>query len=298
MRMDGQEESSNVEDVRGSYGGGGGGGGGIGFGGGGLGIGAIAVALIAGWIFGINPLSLLGALSGGGAPVVQQSAPRPAARPPAGDPEAKFVSQVLRSTEQVWTDVFREAGKSYQPPRLRLFGGSYPTGCGQGDAAMGPFYCPADRIVYLDMGFFDTMSQRLGAPGQFAQAYVVAHEVGHHVQNLLGISDKVDAARRRGSEAQANAMSVRLELQADCFAGVWAKRSQAEEGWRLEQGDIETALNAASQIGDDTLQRKSRGTVVPESFTHGTSAQRVGWFKRGFESGSPDQCNTFEARQH
>jgi predicted metalloprotease len=296
MRMDGQEESSNVEDVRGSSGGGGGGGGGFRFGGGGIGIGTIAVALIAGWIFGINPLTLLGALSGGGAPVVQ-TAPGPAAKPPSGDPEAKFVSQVLRSTEQVWTDVFREAGKSYQPPKLRLFSGSYPTACGQGDAAMGPFYCPADRIVYLDMGFFNVMSQRLGAPGQFAQAYVVAHEVGHHVQNLLGISDKVDAARQRGSEAQANAMSVRLELQADCFAGVWAKRSQAEQGWRLEQGDIETALNAASQIGDDTLQRKSRGQVVPESFTHGTSAQRVGWFKRGFESGTPDQCNTFEARQ-
>jgi predicted metalloprotease len=147
------------------------------------------------------------------------------------------------------------------------------------------------------MGFFDTMSKRLGAPGQFAQAYVIAHEVAHHVQNKLGISDKVDAMRQRGSEAQANALSVRLELQADCFAGIWAKRSQATQGWRLEQGDIESALNAASQIGDDTLQRKSRGQVVPESFTHGSSAQRVGWFKRGLESGSPDACNTFEARQ-
>jgi uncharacterized protein len=203
---------------------------------------------------------------------------------------------VLRSTEVVWTDVFREAGKSYQPPKLTLYSGSYPTGCGRGDAAMGPFYCPADAHVYLDMTFFNVMSQRLGAPGQFAQAYVIAHEVGHHVQNLLGVSAKVDAARQRESETQANAMSVRLELQADCFAGVWAKRSQAEQGWRLEQGDIETALNAASQIGDDNLQRKSRGTVVPESFTHGSSAQRVGWFKRGFESGSPDQCNTFQSR--
>ncbi len=293
MRMDGQDESSNVEDARGSSGGGGGG---FRLGGGGIGIGTIAVALVAGWIFGINPLTLLGALSGGGSPVAQ-TAPAPAARPPAGDPQAKFVSQVLRSTETVWTDVFREGGKTYQQPKLTLYRGSYPTGCGQGDAAMGPFYCPADNHVYLDMSFFDTMSQRLGAPGQFAQAYVIAHEVAHHVQNQLGISDKVDAARRRGSEAQANAMSVRLELQADCFAGVWAKRSQAAQGWRLEQGDIETALNAASQIGDDTLQRKSRGQVVPESFTHGTSAQRVGWFKRGFEGGSPDQCNTFEARQ-
>jgi uncharacterized protein len=296
MRMDGQEESSNVEDARGSSGGGGRG---ISFGGGrGIGIGTVAVALVAGWIFGINPLTVLGLLSGGGgsAPMTQ-SAPGPVTAPPAGDPQAKFVSQVLRSTEVVWADVFRAAGKTYQNPKLTLFRGSYPTGCGQGDAAMGPFYCPADGHVYLDMSFFDTMSSRLGAPGQFAQAYVIAHEVGHHVQNQLGISDKVDAARQRGSEAQANAMSVRLELQADCFAGIWAKRSQAEQGWRLEQGDIETALNAASQIGDDTLQRKSRGQVVPESFTHGTSAQRVGWFKRGFEAGSPDGCNTFEARQ-
>ncbi len=289
MRMDGQEESSNVEDARGS----GGGGGGFGFGGRGLGLGSVVIALVAGWVFGINPLTVLGLLSGGGGAPMQQAAPRPAHVPPAGDAQARFVSQVLRSTEVVWTGVFREAGQTYQPPKLRLFTASEPTACGRGDAAMGPFYCPGDRKVYLDMSFFNVMSQRLGAPGQFAQAYVVAHEVGHHVQNLLGISDKVDAMRRRGTEAQANAMSVRLEPQADCFAGVWARRSQAEQGWRLEQGDIETALNAASQIGDDTLQRKSRGTVVPESFTHGSSAQRVGWFKRGFASGSPDDCNTF-----
>jgi len=292
--MDGQEESSNVEDARGSSGGGGGG---FSFGGGrGIGLGTVAIALVAGWIFGINPLTVLGLLSGGGGAPMTQSAPGPVTKPPAGDPQAKFVSQVLRSTEVVWSDVFRNAGKTYQVPKLTLFSGSYPTGCGQGDAAMGPFYCPADAHVYLDMGFFQTMSQRLGAPGQFAQAYVIAHEVGHHVQNLLGISAKVDAMRQRGTEAQANAMSVRLELQADCFAGIWAKRSNDAKGW-LEAGDIESALNAASQIGDDTLQRKSRGTVVPESFTHGTSAQRVGWFKRGFESGSPDNCNTFEARQ-
>ena len=294
MRMDGQEESSNVEDARGSSGGGGGG---FSFGGGrGIGLGTVAIALVAGWIFGINPLTVLGLLSGGGGAPMTQSAPGPVTKPPAGDPQAKFVSQVLRSTEVVWSDVFRNAGKTYQVPKLTLFSGSYPTGCGQGDAAMGPFYCPADAHVYLDMGFFQTMSQRLGAPGQFAQAYVIAHEVGHHVQNLLGISAKVDAMRQRGTEAQANEMSVRLELQADCFAGIWAKRSNDAKGW-LEAGDIESALNAASQIGDDTLQRKSRGTVVPESFTHGTSAQRVGWFKRGFESGSPDNCNTFEARQ-
>ena len=294
MRMDGQEESSNVEDARGSSGGGGGGG--FRLGGGGIGIGGIVVALIAGWIFGINPLTLIGMFGGGGGSPVAQTAPGPVARPPAQDQEAKFVSQVLRSTEVVWSGVFREAGKTYQNPKLTLFRGSYPTGCGRGEAAMGPFYCPADNHVYLDMAFFDVMTQRLGAPGQFAQAYVVAHEVGHHVQNQLGISDKVDAARQRASEAQANALSVRLELQADCFAGVWAKRSDDQKKW-LEQGDVETALNAASQIGDDTLQRKSRGQVVPESFTHGSSAQRVAWFKRGLQSGSPDQCNTFEARQ-
>ncbi|MEO5696150.1 MAG: neutral zinc metallopeptidase [Burkholderiaceae bacterium] len=292
MRMDGQEESSNVEDARGSSGRGRG----IGFGGGrGIGVGTIAVALVAGWAFGINPLTVLSMLSGGGQ--TAQTAPGPVTAPPAGDPEAKFVSQVLRSTEVVWSEVFRQGGQNYRDPKLTLFRGSYPTGCGQGDAAMGPFYCPADAHVYLDMSFFDTMRSRLGAPGEFAQAYVVAHEVAHHVQNQLGITGKVDAARQRESQAQANATSVRVELQADCFAGVWAKRSQAKDGWRLEQGDIEAALNAASQIGDDTLQRKSRGQVVPESFTHGTSAQRVGWFKRGFESGKPDDCNTFEARQ-
>ena len=293
MRMDGQDESSNVEDARGSSGGGG-----SRFGGGrSVGIGTVAIAVVAGWIFGINPLTVLGLLSGGGGSPVAQTAPGPTTKPPPDDPQARFVSKVLRSTEVVWTDVFREAGKTYQNPKLTLYRNSYPTGCGQGDAAMGPFYCPADAHVYLDMSFFDTMSKRLGAPGQFAQAYVIAHEVGHHVQNQMGISGKVDAARQRGSEAQANAMSVRLELQADCFAGVWAKRSQAEQGWRLEQGDIETALNAASQIGDDTLQRKSRGQVVPESFTHGSSAQRVTWFKRGLETGSVPQCNPFDAAQ-
>ena len=292
MRMDGQDESSNVEDVRGM---GGGGGGGFGIGGRGLGIGSIAIAVIAGWIFGINPLALLGMMEGGGAPAVQQQQ-GPAPKPPADDAGARFVSQVLRSTEVVWTDVFKESGRSYQPPKLVLFSGSWPTACGQGQAAMGPFYCPNDQKVYIDLRFYKVLEQKLGAPGQFAQAYVIAHEVGHHVQNQLGIMDKVDALRGRGGQAQANALSVRVELQADCFAGVWAARSQKEQGWRLEPGDIETALNAAAQIGDDTLQRKSQGTIVPESFTHGTSAQRVNWFKRGVESGSIDRCNTFEGR--
>ena len=291
MRMDGQEESSNVEDVRGM---GGGGGGGIGFGGRGLSIGGIVIAVIAGWIFGINPLTLLGLMDGGGGgATVQQQGPAPA--PPKDDPAAHFVSQVLRSTEQVWTDVFRESGKTYQPPKLVLFSGSYPTACGQGQAAMGPFYCPEDHKVYIDLSFYRVLEQKLGAPGQFAQAYVVAHEVGHHVQNLLGIMEKVDAIRGR-DRAQANALSVRVELQADCFAGVWAARSQKENGWRLDPGDIESALNAAAQIGDDTLQRRTQGTIVPESFTHGTSAQRVNWFKRGVEGGSIDNCNTFAGR--
>jgi predicted metalloprotease len=285
MRMDDQGESQNVEDVRGSSGGfrpvhG-------------IGLGTIVVALIGGWIFGINPLQILGLLSGGSSSIQSPASDEPGRPPPAGDPEAKFVSQVLRSTEQVWTSVFQERGAAYEQPKLRLFRDAFPTACGLGEAAAGPFYCPKDRIVYLDLSFFDVMTQQLGAPGQFAHAYVIGHEVGHHVQNLLGIIDRVDAQRARGGEARSNALSVRLELQADCFAGVWATRSQRERGWRLEDGDIETALNAASQIGDDTLQRRSRGTVVPETFTHGTSAQRVSWFKRGVESGQIDGCDTF-----
>jgi uncharacterized protein len=288
MRMDDQGESQNVEDVRGSSGGfrpvhG-------------IGLGTIVIALIGGWIFGINPLQILGLLSGGNSSSVQAPASdEPGQAPPAGDPGAKFVSQVLRSTEQVWTAVFQERGAVYEEPKLKLFRDAYPTACGLGEAAAGPFYCPKDHIVYLDLSFFDVMTQQLGAPGQFAHAYVIGHEVGHHVQNLLGIIDRVDAQRARGDEARSNALSVRLELQADCFAGVWATRSQKEKGWRLENGDIETALNAASQIGDDTLQRRSRGTVVPETFTHGTSAQRVSWFKRGVGSGQIDGCDTFAA---
>lgn len=290
MRMDDQGESQNVEDVRGSSGGGfrpvhG------------ISLGTVAVALIAGWIFGVNPLQILGLLSGGGTTSSVQAPAEPGQAPPLDDAQAKFVSQVLKSTETVWTSAFQERGATYEQPKLRLFRDSYPTACGMGDAAAGPFYCPRDHIVYLDLTFFDVMTQQLGAPGQFAHAYVIGHEVGHHVQNLLGIIDKVDAQRARGSEAQSNALSVRLELQADCLAGVWATRSQKEKGWRLENGDIETALNAASQIGDDNLQRKTRGTVVPESFTHGTSAQRVSWFKRGVESGQIDSCDTFAAAQ-
>ena len=289
MDMNDQGESSNVEDVRGSSGGGfrpihG------------ISLGSIAIALIGGWLFGVNPLQLLGLMSGDGASTSQVAPAGPGQAPPAGDADAKFVSQVLRSTETVWTSAFAASGRTYEEPKLRLYRDSYPTACGEGDAAAGPFYCPNDRIVYLDLGFFDVLTRQLGAPGQFAHAYVVAHEVGHHVQNLLGILAKVNAERERVSEAASNALSVRIELQADCLAGVWAARSQAEQGWRLEPGDIESALNAATQIGDDTLQRRARGTVVPESFTHGTSAERVAWFKRGVASAEIGGCDTFAVR--
>jgi uncharacterized protein len=201
---------------------------------------------------------------------------------------------VLANTEDVWQAQFQRMGATYRVPHLVLYRGSYPTACGQGQAAMGPFYCPGDQKVYLDLGFFDTMRSQLGAPGQFAQAYVIAHEVGHHVQDLMGITGKVDAMRGRTTQAQQNALSVRVELQADCFAGIWAHDSQQSKQW-LDQGDIESALNAATQIGDDTLQRRSQGQVVPESFTHGSSAQRVSWFKRGFQGGDVKQCDTFGA---
>ena len=291
MRWEGNRESQNVEDARDL--GGGGGGGGFRIGGGGLSIGSIVIAVIAGWIFGINPLALLGLMGDGSSSQVQQ---QPAPAPPATDSAARFVSVVLADTEDVWRAKFRQAGGTYREPKLRLFRGSEPTACGMGQAAMGPFYCPTDEKVYIDLRFYDIMKSRLGAPGDFAQAYVIAHEVGHHVQKLMNITDQVDNARRRMSEAQYNALSVRVELQADCFAGLWAHDAQAARQI-IEQGDVEEALNAATQIGDDTLQRKSQGTVVPESFTHGSSAQRVAWFKRGLQSGSVAQCDTFEARQ-
>jgi predicted metalloprotease len=293
MKWEGDRQSDNVEDRRDD--GPSVGGGGFSFGGGrGIGVGTVVVALVAGWIFGINPLTILGALSGGGlpesAPVAHQA---PAHRPPADDKMAAFVSTVLADTEDVWKAQFAAQGGTYREPKLVLFRGATPTACGTGQAAMGPFYCPGDQKVYIDLAFYETMKTRLGAPGDFAQAYVIAHEVGHHVQNLLGITEKVDAARQRSNQAQSNALSVRLELQADCLAGVWAYHAQRTRQI-LEQGDVEEALNAASQIGDDALQRRSQGTVVPESFTHGTSAQRVGWFKRGFGSGSLRECNTLD----
>ncbi len=290
MKWEDQERSSNVEDRRGQ-------GTGRGLprvGRRSLGLGTIVIALLAGWIFGINPLTVLGVLGGDGgqsAPQVQQPS-GPATSPPADDRAANFVSVVLRDTEVVWGQLLRGNGPGYQQPKLVIFRGATPTACGTGDAAMGPFYCPGDAKVYLDLDFFDTLARRMGAPGDFAQAYVIAHEVGHHVQNQLGVTGKVDAMRGRVPEVQMNALSVRVELQADCFAGVWAHHSQKGKGW-LEQGDLQEAMNAAAQIGDDTLQRQSTGRVRPETFTHGSSQQRMGWFKRGFDSGNPGQCDTF-----
>jgi predicted metalloprotease len=293
MRWEGNEQSDNVEDRRNESGGGGGG---FGLGGRSIGIGTIVVALIGGWVFGINPMTMLSLLSGGGgAPQVQQQQQGPAQKPPANDQEAAFVSTVLKNTEVVWTDVFKAAGGTYHPTKLVLFRGSFPTACGTGESAMGPFYCPGDKKVYIDLSFYDTLRDRLGAPGQFAQAYVIAHEVGHHVQDELGITAKVDGMRGRLSQTQQNAMSVRVELQADCFAGVWAHHSQESKHW-LDPGDIASAMNAAQKIGDDALQRSAGRAVVPDSFTHGTSAQRQKWFGEGYDNGSVKGCDTFGAR--
>ena len=293
MKWEGNRESDNVEDRRGQ--GGGGGGGGFGFGGRSIGIGTIVIALVGGWVLGVNPMTILNLLSGGGGQVTTQTQ-APAQQPPADDEMARFVKTVLADTEDTWTTLFKAEGGSYVKPKLVLFAGSTPTACGQGESATGPFYCPGDQKVYLDLDFFNLMQQRFKVSGEFAQAYVIAHEVGHHVQNLLGLSEKVDNVRRTATERQANAMSVRLELQADCFAGVWAYHANAERKI-LEQGDVEAALKAATAIGDDALQRQAQGHVVPDSFTHGTSEQRVRWFTKGIESGRISQCNTFEAKQ-
>jgi predicted metalloprotease len=283
MRWEDNRESDNVEDRRDDSGGGGG----MGFGGIHLGLGGIIIVVLGSWLFGFNPMAVLGLLSGdGSAPTVAPS--QPARQPPANDQLARFVSTILASTEDVWGEIFAQSGGTYERPRLVLFRGAIPTACGTGQSAMGPFYCPQDRKVYIDLGFYQTLRDQLGSPGDFAQAYVIAHEVGHHVQNLLGTTAKVDALRARENRGQANATSVR----ADCFAGVWAFHSQAEKHW-LDQGDIESALNAASHIGDDALQRAEQGRVVPETFTHGTSAQRVGWFKRGLANGRVADCDTF-----
>ncbi|HOL65085.1 MAG TPA: neutral zinc metallopeptidase [Accumulibacter sp.] len=278
MRLDDQSASNNVEDRRG--------GGGVGRGT--VGVGTVVLALAASYFFGIDPSVIMNLSSSNS----RSSASQPAHKPPANDEMATFVSKVLGSTEQTWQQVFNEAGRRYQDPKLVLFTGATPTACGTGRSAMGPFYCPADQKVYIDLAFYRDLRERFHAPGEFAQAYVIAHEVGHHVQNLLGISDKVSAAQQRGSQTNANTLSVRLELQADCFAGVWGHRADSMQKM-LEPGEIEQALTAASAIGDDRLQKQSQGQVVPESFTHGSSEQRVRWFKRGMESGDIRQCDTF-----
>src|ERR1700681_3526374 len=314
MQMDG-DESSNIEDRRGGGGFGGGGFGGGGFGGGGIpigggggglfrgGIGVVAFIVIA-LIFGADPMALLSGLAGGDTssytpPATQTSrSARAPASTQAADPETQFVSRVLKSTEDVWTSLFSDMGRQYRDPKLVLYRDATRTGCGTGQSAMGPFYCPADERVYLDLGFFDDLASRFHAPGQFPQAYVIAHEVGHHVQNQLGITGKVDQMRQSMSKRDANALSVRVELQADCFAGVWANRADQKSGGKLiDDKDVDQALAAASAIGDDRLQRQAQGRVVPDSFTHGSSAQRTRWFRVGLESGDPKKCDTFRAQQ-
>lgn len=292
MEWKGRRQSDNVEDrrgARGSLGSGGGsfripiGGGGRG---GGLGIGGIVMILIVCWMTGINPLTLL---DGGTESLgTQQSS---GVAPQANDETTAFVRTVLAETEDTWTDVFKANGAQYQEPSLVLFSGQVQSACGFASSASGPFYCPQDRKVYLDTAFFQQLDRQFDAEGDFAEAYVVAHEVGHHVQNLLGILPRFNEARQSMSVAEANRMSVRVELQADCFAGVWGKRT--DQKGLLQGGDLEEALHAAQQIGDDTLQKRSQGYAVPESFNHGTSKQRVDWFKRGFERGDIKSCDTF-----
>ena len=279
-------ESRNVEDRRGQ--------GGRRLGGGGkIGIGTIVLALIA-MYFGIDPSVVLNT-SEMVAPPAIESTQSGQPRSPAEDEMARFVSMVLADTEDTWGPIFKAGGAQYREPGMVLYTGATRSACGVGQAEMGPFYCPADGKVYLDLSFFNELGQRYGAQGDFAQAYVIAHEVGHHVQNLLGTTGKVDGMRGRVSQREQNALSVRLELQADCYAGIWANKSQQAKNW-LEQGDIESAVNAAEQIGDDALQRQQTGTVRPDAFTHGSSAQRVRWFTQGFKTGSVQGCNTFNAQ--
>jgi len=284
MKWEDELRSENVEDQRGTS-----------FGGIGLasgGIGTVVIVIVA-LLLGVDPRALL-------QQTTQSTAPTPSTHPVESSPQEEklkdFVSAVLGSTEDTWGDIFKQAGRTYSDPKLVLFRGAVQSACGFSQAAVGPFYCPGDQKVYIDLGFYEELRTRFHAPGDFAEAYVIAHEVGHHVQNLLGISEKVAQAQQRGSREQANALSVRVELQADCLAGVWANHA-TEAKHILEQGDIESGLNAASAIGDDRLQMQSRGYVSPESFTHGSSAQRVRWFKQGLENGSVKQCDTFRTSQ-
>ncbi len=285
MRWQGREASTNIEDRRGMRFPGGKGGG--------FGCVGLLVVLAIALLTGADPRQLLGLLG-----AVEQLAPPtqqvPAGAPPVGDPQAAFIGVVLKDTENVWQQVFERTGSRYQEPTLVLFDGRVASACGMASAAVGPFYCPADRKVYLDTSFFRELEQRFGAPGDFAQAYVVAHEVGHHVQNLLGLSDQVTALQQGArSQEQANDLSVRLELQADCFAGIYGNFSRQY----LEPGDVEEGLRAAAAIGDDTIQKQSQGYVAPESWTHGSSEMRLRWFRQGLQSGDPASCDTFKAPQ-
>ncbi len=299
MRLDDYRTSDNVGDERGQEGGGG-----FGGGGGGIfplllgvvasrfGIGGILVLIVGALIFGANPLALIGggdnALPRGGAPALTHEG---AAHACAVDAASKFSCQVLASTEDTWSKIFQQQGQRYTPAGLIFYSRSGLSGCGAAQSAMGPFYCPNDQRVYLDTSFYDELKRRFGAPGDFAQAYVIAHEVGHHVQDMLGILPKVTEQQHQASAKQANALQVRVELQADCFAGVWAAQNRN----LLDPGDVEEGMKAAQAIGDDTLQQEAQGRVVPDSFTHGTSAQRMEWLKRGIDSGDPDRCDTFAA---
>ena len=287
MRWEDGRQSENVEDRRGMRMPGGRAGG--------VGIGTLVIALLGSWLFGINPMVVLGLMQGanqivGGA--TQQQPQVQGQRGPVQDDGGRVTSVILASTEDVWQQVFRQGGAQYRPPKLVMFDGATPTACGTGQTAIGPFYCPNDQTVYIDLSFYRMLSQKFQAPGEFANAYVVAHEVGHHIQNLLGTMKQVQTAQQRGGERQANELSVRLELQADCYAGVWAHHSQKARSW-LERGDIEAGLNAAAQIGDDKMMRRTSGTVMPDAFTHGSGAQRTHWFGQGMKTGSLEACDTF-----
>jgi predicted metalloprotease len=283
MRWESGRRSDNVEDRRGM---------GAGTIGGGLGLGGLLLVLVISLLTGVNPLRLLGP-----AAEISQQVNVPSEQggaPPANDPQASFVQVVLADTEDVWSGVFQQMGRHYDLPKLVLFSDRIDSACGMASSAVGPFYCPPDQKVYIDLSFFRELDQRFGAPGDFAQAYVIAHEVGHHVQNELGISTQVDQLRSRASETQGKALSVRLELQADCLAGVWGYHSQKRStNIKFDPGDLEEGLRAAAAIGDDRLQREAQGYVVPESFTHGSSQQRVDWLRRGLQSGDISQCDTF-----
>lgn len=285
MRIDDQRESDNIEDRRGM--------GPARIGKGGLGIGTIVLALAVSYFTGVNPLTVLNLLTGVQTMTEVSAPPESGPVGPPQDQLGRFASVVLADTETTWRTLL---GPRYEDPRLVLFSGAVHSACGTTSSAVGPFYCPNDHRVYLDLAFFDEMAHRLGAAGDFAQAYVIAHEVGHHVQNLLGIAEKVHRLRRQVSEAEGNALSVRMELQADCYAGVWGYHAKRERNL-IEPGDFEEGLRAAAAIGDDRLQRMSRGQVQPESWTHGSSEQRMTWLKRGLESGDPSICNTFDTKR-